>query len=89
MHDLLFRSQARFGSIPWVQLAIEAGVPDSVKFAHCFASSQYRRLIERDLDVADSLRINATPALLINGKLFIGAIPASQLEKEIASALRQ
>jgi protein-disulfide isomerase len=88
MHDELFARQAELGKTPWQTLAASAGVSDTVKFDSCMSSKRHAASIEHDLDVADSLNINATPALIINGKLYIGAIPPKQLDDEISVGLR-
>lgn len=88
MHDILFASQAQLGIVPWEQFGSLAHVKDSLQFRSCIRSRRHADIIERDLDVADSLRITGTPALVINGKLFTGAVPEEQLEAEISAALK-
>jgi protein-disulfide isomerase len=89
MHDVLFASQSQLGTLPWEQFASLAKVPDSLQFEACMKSRRHANTIEVDLNVADSLRISGTPAVLINGKLFMGAVPEQQLEAEISAALKR
>lgn len=59
------------------------------KFDKCFTSEATKKLISEDLDKANKVGINGTPAILINGRLVNGAFPYETFEKIINEELRK
>lgn len=89
MHHVLFADQWRIGKRSWTSFAVQAGVRDTVAFSDCTKSMRYAERIERDAAMADSMGIAGTPTLIINGRVFIGAIRTGQLEREVKRARKE
>lgn len=64
MNDLLFRESEWQQRPMWQELALSAGVPDTVAFRECFESSSVRAEIERDLALAQRLGARGTPTFV-------------------------
>ena len=82
-HDRLFQDQKPFDA-PGMATFIQAVGLDAAPFQACIASDRYTEAIERSAGLANSLRINGTPAFLIGilsddgsviraSKIFLGA----------------
>ena len=55
------------GLKPYVEFAVEAGVPDTAAFATCFLKKDKVPAIERDIAAAAKLRVSGTPSIIVNG----------------------
>jgi protein-disulfide isomerase len=74
MHDLLFQKQDSFGIKPWSNFATESGVIDSARFAQCFSNNPIQPKIAAGLALGDSIKLTATPTVIINGwRMYHGA----------------
>lgn len=82
MNDVLFASQDSFGLRTWTSLATDAGVADLAKFEVCVGREQPHARIKTGADLAATLKLSGTPAVVINGWLFDPASPAS-VEKAV------
>ena len=87
MHRALFQYQDSLGLKPWTEMALEAGVGDTVGFQKCLKSDSASSRVDIDVDVARRLSVNATPTLVVNGwKL---PIPPDEVElRGIARSVR-
>lgn len=90
-HDILYdnwngENQGAFSDPRLLAFAEKIGL-DVNQFKTCYNNHQYRDTANKDRDTALSLGINATPTLLINGKIFQGGLSYDNLAKEIESAL--
>ena len=72
MYHTLYRRQAALGHVPWRQFAREAKVPDLNAFDSCLVDSSPDRRIQRDLALAESLHLSATPSFVVGGVLMRG-----------------
>ena len=69
MRTLLFAKQQVFGSVPWTEMALQAGMPNIDQFSACVNATQPLERIEQSRDVAEEIGIRGTPTILVNGWL--------------------
>ncbi|MBD3248245.1 thioredoxin domain-containing protein [Candidatus Falkowbacteria bacterium] len=84
MHDELFEKQGAIGPENLPTVAESLGL-DSKRFNGCLADEKYLENIKADAKEAESLRVQATPTLFMNGYLIPGDLPEEillQLVKE-------
>ena len=79
-HDALFAAQDSIGSRGWEAFAAEAGVPDAAAFRACLVRPAVRERVQEDADAAARLRLPGTPSLIVDGRLYSGAITRAELE---------
>ena len=88
-HDRLFANQARMSVADLKGHAAVLGL-DTAAFAACLDSSRYMTRVQTSLDTGAKLGVEATPTLLINGRLVSGAQPmevfAGIIDEELARA---
>lgn len=86
-HDLLF---VRFDSLRFEafhEIAREAGVPNLAQFDTCNARTDSIPRINADRALAfDTLHIQGTPTMLVNGRMYAFAPPVSELKSMIEEA---
>jgi protein-disulfide isomerase len=93
MHAILYRQQKSL-SIENLQLmAKKIGVKDLKKFNACLKGDKYRKQLARDMEVAESVGINGTPAFIIGkfdsekgiirGEILTGAQPIDVIEQAL------
>lgn len=86
----LFSSQRLIGIRPWTEFAVGAGVPDTIAFARCVRSdSTVRRIVERDLAAAATLRSRGTPSFVINGREPSRAPGVAEIEGLVVGARKR
>jgi protein-disulfide isomerase len=89
-HDSLFATKDSLGNKSFHDIAVGTGVRDLVAFDACYSKTDSLPTISRDIAAADRLKIRGTPALLINGKLYGGALDSAGLftaiKKELANS---
>jgi protein-disulfide isomerase len=85
--SLLFSKQDSLGALSWETLARRARVPDGGAFRQCRAAAVSAG-VARDTLVGAHIGITGTPAVVVGGKMAVGAIPIDTLEKWIADARR-
>ncbi len=87
-HDALFARQDSLGLLPFVLVAKESGVSDTLGFAKCISSSLPVPAVERDIKAVGKLAgVNGTPTIFING-ILLGYVPDSaELDQLVRSAL--
>ena len=83
MHRALFRNVQRFGKASWVSIAVDAGVPDTAKFAGCFERETPRKRIQEGINLGTKLKISGTPAYVIDGVLY-DAAPFPEIQKALS-----
>jgi protein-disulfide isomerase len=90
MHDILFEKQGEWSSGDPGELfkgyAGELGL-DSKAFSACFDGEKYLQEINADLDLAQQVGADGTPAFFINGERIIGALPISTFKQAIDAEL--
>lgn len=75
MHHLLFENAAELGTLPWVEFAERAAVPDLDRFQECFSDGRHNDRIVEDQTVVAELGILSIPGIVINGNVVTGAKP--------------
>lgn len=90
--DLLFTKQSEWGELDnpeayFTSLATSLKL-DPKKFQADYNSSQILDKVNRDLADGNTLNVNATPTLFINGKKFEGALSFAAFEASILSVLK-
>ena len=85
-HDALFANQRDLGKIAWTKLAQVAAVPDTTLFARCMQRAAPFDALARDLEASKRLGVTATPTLLVNDQMIVGA-PGKKLEQLVRRAM--
>lgn len=86
MHDVLFAQSDSIGIKHWVAFASEARVSNLDAFRTCLQEPSVHAAVVADSAAAASLKIDGTPAFLINGRLIIGSPGLHGLESAVSSA---
>jgi protein-disulfide isomerase len=81
-HDALFTQQGNLGEPLYREIAKDLNL-DMEKFNRDRQSKAAETAIEKDIEMAQGAQIGGTPFLAINGKIFAGAVPLSELEKAL------
>jgi protein-disulfide isomerase len=78
-HDALFAAQDSIGSRTWTRFATDAGVADTTALKTCMAGTDVRARVDADAKAAAKLRLPGTPSVIVDGKLYSGAITEAEL----------
>jgi len=70
-----------------LQLAIDCGI-DPNEFQACMTSTDPKKAVSKDIDDALKVRIEATPTLVINGRILQGMRSDKEMERIIKAALQ-
>ena len=84
-HDQMFSAQDRLSDAFYVTIANSLAL-DVARFDKDRASDAAKAAVQRDLDLAKQLNIQATPQFLMNSHPITGAAPLEEFEKELATA---
>ncbi|HQW65580.1 MAG TPA: DsbA family protein [Gemmatimonadales bacterium] len=88
-HDIVFQSQDSLGLLPFVNLALRAGVPDTSAFSTCSQSSTRVLAIEDDLRAADDIGGGGTPTIIIQGSVLASPPDSGGFSRRIAELVAQ
>ena len=86
-HDLLFDEQPAFERADLLLYAADVGL-DRAEFARCLDERRYAPQVEADVQQAVALGIDATPTLLVNGRMIVGAPTLEEFRSVVQDALR-
>lgn len=86
-HDLLFDEQPAFARADLLLYAADVGL-DRAEFARCLDERRYAPQVEADVQQAVALGIDATPTLLVNGRMIVGAPTLEEFRSVVQDALR-
>lgn len=92
MYDKLFEQQAAWGerqdsqAPAFLGFAEELGL-DMAKFRIDLESGRYVDRLQRDVDAARSLGVDATPTFFVNGTKFVGVPPYEEFKRLIDDAI--
>lgn len=86
-HNLLFANQDKFSVKPWDSLAVKAGVPDLDAFKGCVNRQETKSLVEKEVHLGDSLKVEYTPTFFINGVKYVGTLSEEKMDKIIRKNL--
>jgi len=84
-HDGLFASQADLNETAYYDLARELSL-NMDGFTKCFTEHQASPLINRNLEEAQTAGVDGTPFLIVNGRIYNGAITTQDLNQLIEQA---
>ncbi|HKA34982.1 MAG TPA: thioredoxin domain-containing protein [Candidatus Binatia bacterium] len=85
-HDLLFDRAPLLSPAELKQYARELKL-DAEAFDRCFDSGKYQPVVAADVAEGQRLGVSGTPAFFINGRLLVGAQPATVFQQMIDSEL--
>lgn len=86
-HDLLFENQDVFASQPWDSLAKVAGIKNMKQFNGCVKKEKTLNTVNMNILLGDSLNVNMTPTLIINGIKHPGTMRENKLEQLVKKIL--
>src|SRR5215470_6088066 len=86
MHALLFTNRSRLKPENLLDYARQLNL-DIARFQQRLQSGYYKAAVEKDIALANSLAIHATPTFLINGQKLVGAQSTERLKQAIDAAL--
>jgi Na+:H+ antiporter, NhaA family len=87
-HDALYESQASIGQRRFTMFAVDAGVPDTTRFADCLTAPSMVDRVSADIAAAERLNARSTPTVLINARRFTGSRSAAWLDSVVTEELR-
>ena len=82
--DALFTQQDQLGEALYVAIAKNLGL-NLQQFNQDRQSVNSDQLIQKDVELAEQLGVSGTPAFVMNGTVFSGAVPLSELNRLAAS----
>jgi hypothetical protein len=77
-HDAIFQAPGRYNAESIIKLATTLGL-NAMDFQACMDSGRPTQLLRQEIADADSLALEGTPALFMNGRLLTGALPVDVL----------
>lgn len=83
---VLFEKQDSIGQISWSEFAVRAGVSDTIAFGRCRGQPEPAEAVRRDIAVGRSLGLEGTPAIIVRGRLIVGAVSTDTLEAFLLAA---
>lgn len=89
MQSELFARQDSLGILPWVHMAREAGVTDTLAFSACMSDTATASALRSDSLSAAPLKIPGTPVIFVNEWRFDGYPGADQIEAYVKRALAE
>jgi protein-disulfide isomerase len=88
-HDLLYENQSRLEIVPLDSLAAVSGIADLQKFTDCVQTDRTATVVRENRARGDELGVTSTPTMVINGRLFVGAVTPEVLADRVAAAIRE
>jgi protein-disulfide isomerase len=88
MHDRIFANQAALAVPTLKEHAVALGL-NTAAFDQCLDSGKFAGIIEEDVKLGETLGVQSTPTIYINGRALLGAQPfdvfQSMIDEELAS----
>jgi protein-disulfide isomerase len=81
--DVAYAKQDSFGLKPWLEYAKEAGIHDTSAFAWCVQDTARIQRVEEGRRLGEAMKLQGTPAIVINGWQFRGVPNDAQLRAAI------
>lgn len=85
--DQVFRKQDSIGLKSWTSYARDAAVLDTAGFERCIASPPPSTRIDAGIAMAESLAVQATPTVVVNGWRYFASPAATELSRVIGDLL--
>src|SRR5436190_1408574 len=86
-HDRLFTSAGKLSAADLKQHAADLGL-DSSSFDTCVDTRKYQKDVESDIEAANAVGVNGTPAFFVNGRALNGAQPFDAFKRVIDEELK-
>jgi predicted DsbA family dithiol-disulfide isomerase len=86
MHDRIFLSQRTMGVPVLKQHAVGMGL-DTGRFDQCLDSGKFAASVAADLKYGETLGVQSTPTIYINGRAVLGAQPYDVFQQVIDEEL--
>ena len=86
MHDRIFASQASMGVPSLKQHAAALGL-NTTTFDQCLDSGKFAGVIAEDVKLGETLGVQSTPTIYINGRAILGAQPFDVFQSVIDEEL--
>jgi len=77
-HDALFQNQSNLGSDLYIKIAADLGIAGT-SYTNCLNKHEAKPLINRNIEEGNSISIDGTPYLVINGQVYNGAISMEEI----------
>lgn len=71
-HEDLFDHASQLGKLPWANLAVNSGLPDTVAFNRCVRDSSVVSVVDRDIAAGNELGVFGTPTVLVDNEEYVG-----------------
>lgn len=81
----IFTHQERIAQIDWMKEVESLGIQNLSEFKDCFSGQESKSIILNDMEEAKKLGITSVPSILVDGKLYEGALDAVTLKKILLS----
>lgn len=81
LHDLLYARQAEIGTTSWARFAADAGIADTVALNACMAANRHRDRILADARLGESLGVDGTPTVFLDGAKLNGGVTEARLAR--------
>jgi protein-disulfide isomerase len=88
MHDAMFHDQQGLAVDGLKAKAVLLGL-NAIQFNQCLDSGKFASAVKADIEAGESVGVNSTPALFINGRFVLGAVPIEQITTVIDDELQR
>lgn len=88
MHDAMFQDQQGLAVDGLKAKAVSIGL-DANQFNQCLDSGKFAAAVKSDIDAGEAAGVNSTPAMFINGRFVLGAVPIEQITSVIDDELQR
>lgn len=88
VRETLFEHQRNASERSFDHLVSSVGIPDATAFNDCLNDADMSKVIDDDVAAATSVGISATPTLVINDKILVGARTFEQLDSFVMAAMK-
>lgn len=87
-HDVLFKHQEQLDAMHFDSLARMVEIPDVGAFTACVEQEQTANRVERDVELAERMEIEAVPTLVVGNTIVTGAVSTQVLDSLVQVTLR-
>jgi protein-disulfide isomerase len=79
-HRALFAHPEEIGTKPWLSYVVAPSEVDSARFRQCQDADGPRSRVSADMRLAEEIGVRATPAFVVDNRLYHGLLPSSLVE---------
>lgn len=88
MHDAMFHDQKGLAVDGLKAKAVTLGLKAD-QFNQCLDSGKFAAAVKADMEAGEAVGVNSTPAMFINGRFVLGAVPMEQITTVIDDELQR